>query len=106
MEQMKRRRLDVSEWRAILGRFSRSDLTVRAFCEQESVSAASFYHWRSKLSGSRARRGAASRSSAGFVDLGVLKAPRARDLSPEVSRGGFELRLDLGGGLHLHLVRS
>lgn len=105
MERIKRRRLGVSEWRAILGRFSGSGLTVGAFCKQESVSAASFYHWRSKLSGSQARPSAASQSRAKFVDLGVLRAPQAGGASV-VPQGGFELRLDLGGGLQLHLVRS
>jgi hypothetical protein len=46
MEQIKRRRLGADAWRAILERFSRSDLTVLAFCQQEAVSVASFYLWR------------------------------------------------------------
>lgn len=37
------------QWRDRLGRFSRSTLSVAAFCRREQVSAASFYQWRKKL---------------------------------------------------------
>jgi hypothetical protein len=42
---------------------------------------------------------------AGFVDLGTLKPARLSDKAP-LSDGRLELKLDLGGGLTLHLVRG
>ena len=112
MEQIKRRRLGADAWRAILERFSRSDLTVQAFCQQEVVSVASFYLWRSKLAGSQgrlrpARAVVAQQQKADFLDLGTLTT-RTHEAHPpaEIAPGCFELRLDLGGGLQLHLVRS
>lgn len=101
MEVMKRRQLSADAWRAVLGRFAESGLTVQAFCEREAVAVASFYQWRAKVGGavgepkSHATAGE-SLKRAGFVDLGALSA--------SVSR--MELRLDLGGGVLLHRVRG
>jgi hypothetical protein len=39
----------LAAWRARLERFSRSELSVAQFCARESVSEASFYHWRKRL---------------------------------------------------------
>jgi putative transposase len=101
MEQTKRRRQSADAWRAVLGRFAESGLTVRAFCQREAIGIASFYQWRAKLSdsgnGSKSRQPADSAMrTAGFVDLGTLSASASR----------FELRLDLGGGVLLHLARG
>lgn len=111
MEQIKRRRFGADAWRAILERFSCSDLTVQAFCQQEAVSVASFYLWRSKLAAQGrsqpARAAVARQPKADFLDLGTLDT-RAHEARPpaEMASRCFELRLDLGGGLQLHLVRS
>ena len=100
MEQA-RRRLSADAWRAVLARFGASGLTVQAFCEREAIGIASFYQWRAKLSGSvtepqpRAANGETQKTG-GFVDLGTLSASISR----------LELRLDLGGGVLLHLVRG
>ena len=76
---------------------------VEAFCQREAISAASFYRWRSRLShgGDGGDGGAveAGETASAFVDLGTLNcesAPRAQ----------LDLRVDLGDGLVLHLVRS
>lgn len=112
MEQIKRRRLGADAWRAILERFSRSDLTVQSFCQQEGVSVASFYLWRSKLAGSQgrlrpARTVVARQPNAGFLDLGTLTTLTHEARPPtQTAPRCFELRVDLGGGLQLHLVRS
>lgn len=37
------------KWMVRMRRFSRCRTTVSAFCEQEQVSVAAFYHWRRKL---------------------------------------------------------
>ena len=76
-------------------RFACSGQTVRAFCQHESVSSASFYRWRSRLGPAAS---VLPRAPTGFVDLGPL-------LAPSSSSPSFELHLDLGGGLRLHLVR-
>lgn len=102
----KRRRLNERAWRELIQRFDDAGLTVEAFCRREGLSRSSFNRWRSRLP---VQPGAAAATAVGasdglqfatpFVDLGLLGA--ASTAAPT----GLELRLDLGGGLSLTLVR-
>ncbi len=89
-----------SEWRLLLAKFNASGLGVQAFCRSEGFSEASFYRWRARLSDVVDRGDVVvQQSAASFVDLGALNSrfsPRPR----------LDLKLDLGDGLVLHLVRS
>lgn len=88
-----------NEWRSLLRRFGNSGLGVEAFCRREGVSAASFYRWRTLLRDTVDRGDVVVHgSTAAFVDLGALNSqpPRRR----------LDLKLDLGEGVVLHLVRS
>ena len=102
MEQRKRRRASAQIRRAIMTRFAESGIAVERFCRRESISASSFYRWRSLVNDLAPREvvprspSRAARSAAAFVDLGTLQA----------SHAPLELRLDLGGGVLLHLVRG
>ena len=102
MQTNKRRRLNEDAWRQMLSRFVDSGMTTQAFCRREAVSTASFYRWRVLLGMASvpdrtlARALPLESSSSGFVDLGTLGERRER----------VELRLDLGGGLTLQLVRG
>jgi hypothetical protein len=105
MDQIVRQRRSESVWREIVARQEQSGLTVTEFCEREGLKAASLYGWRGRLrQGGRRREGIpeissrarAEKSSEEFIDLGAIGA----------SRGRFEVRLDLGGGVLLQLVRS
>jgi hypothetical protein len=91
-------------------RFGEAGTTVNAFCAREGLSASSFYRWRERLGsvgdagGAAPRRGGRSERAvppraAGFIDLGHLATP-TREAS-----AGLELRLDLGGGVVLQIVR-
>jgi putative transposase len=104
MDQIMRQRRSGSAWREIVARQERSGLTVTEFCEQEGLKAGSLYGWRvrlrqegigTKTSAIQSGRPGAQRAEE-FIDLGAIGA----------SRGRFEVRLDLGGGVQLHLVRS
>ena len=100
--QAKQRRLGGDSWRELLAKFGRSGLSARAFCSQEGINASTFNWWRSRLNHrSRALPSARPMSAAAgaFVDLGTLSAPSA-------AGERLELRLDLGGGVILHLVRG
>ena len=92
----KRVRWNAENWKTLLANQLASGLSVAAFCARERLSTASFYQWRSRLD-SKALRAPLVASAAGgaFVDLGALDAS---------SR--FELRVELGGGLVLQLVRG
>lgn len=103
------------EWRLLIGRYRFSGLGVDAFCRSESVSVASFYRWRRILEDGRIAAPAkirmvegaapdarpASESEPDFSDLGAL-----RSALPPSADGCWSIRLDLGGGLVLHLVRG
>ena len=91
-------RRNEAQWRSLLSRFSDRGLSVSAFCQREAVSTASFYRWRGLLDRHDSGEGLAVRSEPAFVDLGVLRGESAHGAP-------VELRLDLGGGLTLHLVR-
>lgn len=87
------------DWRRLLAKLDRSGLSVAAFCRREGVSAASLYRWRGLLGAVAAGdqgQAAVSKPTPAFVDLGAL-SPGA------VVR--LDLKLDLGDGLVLHLVR-
>ena len=110
MGGQRRRRLDTRSWREVMLRFSEAGTTVSAFCAREGLSTSSFYRWRERLDsvgdagGAAPRRGGRSElavqpTAAGFIDLGHLAGP-ARDVG-----AGLELRLDLGGGVVLQIVR-
>lgn len=70
---------------------------MTAFCARESISEASFYRWRGLLSDT-VHEHAHSPGPGAFLDLGSLRAGQP---VPKP-----DLRLDLGGGLVLHLVRG
>ena len=102
MERKERRRLGAGAWQAVLARFARGDMTVEEFCDRERICKSSFYRWRSILGSSSAVSAATDlavpvmKRPPAFVDLGTLSAGGSR----------CEVRLDLGGGITLSLVRG
>ena len=111
----RRPHLGEKRWREVLGRFDGSGMSIHAFCEREGVSASSFHRWRLRLamtlpaaSEDEAAPAPAptptptptpTPSTMGFIDLGSL----AGEGTPTSC---LDLKLDLGGGLTLHLVRG
>jgi putative transposase len=84
-----------------VARFAQSGLSEEAFCKREGLGLKLFHRWRSRcgIAAPRVVIEKAARVSspvAGFVDLGSLKDGGAR----------LEMRLDLGGGVLLHVVRG
>ena len=90
------------EWRQRLARFAAKGQEVKPFCLAESVSEATFYRWRKQLA---ATNGAAS--GAGFIDVGVMPPASAVSSMRQCESTGatLEVRLDLGNGLVLQIVR-
>lgn len=90
--------------RELVARQVDSGLSVQEFCRREGFNVGTFYGWRSRL---RARPTQAAESSTksvvpeapakGFIDLGALNGAGA-------SR--CEIRLDLGAGVVLQVVRG
>lgn len=101
MQRMIQRR-GVETWRELVARQNRSGLSVRVFCRQERLNAWTFYGWRSRLRKSatvaedRVVVSEQNREPTGFIDLGALSGVSSR----------CEIRLDLGGGVVLQVVRG
>lgn len=96
------RRRGAAGWAVVMERWLASGLSVEAFCRHDGVSRAGFYRWRALLSAAKSAPvavSAAPSATAEFVDLGVLGQSAAPG-------GRLELRLDLGAGLVLTLVRG
>ena len=103
-------------WRNRLARYAGSKLTVEAFCRSEAVSVASFYLWRTRLRNSQgngltAPRAVTVAAASPFIDLGSV---RHRAISTTASidtpvahhqPAAINIRLDLGGGMVLHIAR-
>ncbi len=109
MEAGKRRRMGEQGWRKLVRRFDAAGATVGEFCRREGVSQSSLHRWRARLAqapgGDQAGERRKSRelqavAAGAFVDLGALAASNT-GMGPRL-----DLKLDLGAGLTLHLVRS
>ena len=98
----KRIRRNEVQWRALLSRFSTSGLSVAAFCDREAVSTASFYRWRGLIEQYDGGETVAAPHPSAFVDMGTLSTSSS---APVSFAAALDLRLDLGGGVTLHLVR-
>jgi transposase-like protein len=102
------------EWRDRLARQVASRQSITAFCRSEGIAEGTFYGWRARL---RARPAAAEHSEptaegpAAFVDIGTVKgleaSPSAKPAHdrPKDPGGKIEVRIDLGCGLMLQIVR-
>lgn len=96
-----------SVWRDRLARFASSGKTAEAFCRDEAVSTATFYGWRARLRVRDGDPGPAPCAAAPFIDLGTMAgvgSAVSRAVST-ASAAGVEVRIDLGHGVVLSIVR-
>jgi hypothetical protein len=92
--------MGLEAWRKVVERFDGSGQSVGEFCKREGLCVSSFKRWRPRVE-AELQQGAVSALPAiagGFVDLGTIRR------SSESSR--VELRVDLGAGISLHIVRG
>lgn len=96
MEAVRRVHRDEATWRGIIARQAASGLGVSQFCLQEQLHATVFRRWRARLQGAMpVARAAAEAKKPAFVDLGDLQGRQS----------ACEIRLELGSGVTLTLVR-
>lgn len=101
----RRKRRTPEQRRALLSRFATSGVSMAAFCRSEAISTESFRRWRRQTASGNGAEPFGCEPGASFIDLGTLPtATPTRIAEPSSSR--LELKLDLGGGLTLHLVRG
>lgn len=97
---IRRVRRSEAEWRWLLSRFATSAMSAEAFCRAESISVSSLHRWRALLGDVPTQRRGAEPAPA-FVDLGAVGA-----IAGGKTGARLELKLDLGDGVVLHLVRG
>ena len=99
MRDIKRRkRLDESAWREVLGRFDQAGVTIGEFCRNEGLCVSSFHRWRAQLVMPTLHPHPSmptplTPQPGGFVDLGSI------DRQDATSR--WDIRLGLGDGVVL-----
>lgn len=101
-----RRHLSAQAWREVFRRFEGSGDSVVGFCKREGLNTSSFHRWRQRLAltakaSTAPEPGGSTRQSAvaSFIEMGSMAAASA-------AAGRLEVRLDLGAGLVLHVVRG
>ena len=73
------------QWRELMERYRKSDLTQADFCEREGLSLTSFHKWRDKL-----------QATASLKDSFIELSSRPADVS-------WRVELELAGGLKVRL---
>lgn len=104
-----RRHLSAQTWDEVFRRFDGSGESVTGFCKREGLHTSSFQRWRRRLaptaatpitSQAREAREATRRApTASFIEMGAMSAASE-------PTGRLEVRLELGAGLVLQLVRG
>ena len=103
-------------WRDRLARFAVAKQKVEAFCRSEAVSVASFYGWRTRLRNRQGKALTAPRAvpvaaASPFIDLGSIShgaISTTASIDTHVAHHepvAINIRLDLGGGMVLHIAR-
>lgn len=103
-----RRHLSEQAWRELFDRFDGSGESVTRFCKREGLHTSSFQRWRRRLlptapapmmpQARKPRESARHVPAAKFIEM--------RPLAAADPAGRLEVRLELGGGVVLQLVRS
>ena len=98
-------------WHERVRRQAGSGQSIAEFCRREGITAASFYMWRGRhrrrAEAARGKAAAASRLPTSFIDVGTMvERPGVADAVAGAPVGRIELRIDLGGGMVLQLVRQ
>ncbi len=89
-----------AEWEALIARYERSGLPRKRFCAEASVPVSSLDYWRRKLrqegrQAAPATPAATAKAKPGFIELPSIAAG-----------GGWDVELELGGGVVLRLRQS
>jgi putative transposase len=103
-----RRRLSAQAWSEVFRRFDGSGESVTGFCKREGLHTSSFRRWHRRLAAPATpitpqarepREAKRQASAASFIEMGAMGAASQ-------PAGRLEVRLELGGGLVLQLVRG
>jgi len=91
-----RTRRTSGQWRELIDEQVDSGLSQVAFCKRKRIALSSFANWKRKLSAVSIERKSSTPEPSPWIDLGRLGAERS----------GWDVELDLGGGICLRLRRG
>ena len=87
-----------AEWQQIIGEYENANLTQKEFCVENNLGSVSFSKWYHRLR---------QNQDTGFVALVAPDALPSKQTPIAMEKtSGFEVRLELGDGLVLHLSRA
>ena len=97
MTSVHRIRRSAEQWQDLINEQARSGLSQADFCEREQVALSTFTNWKRRLSGKVGPTSAAEQETATspWIDLGAVSGKEP----------GWDIELDLGGGVCLRLRR-
>ena len=107
----------ISEWREQQRRFEAGAQSVQAFCRVEAISPSVFYSRRARLKKldnitDPIQPPKLDDGTAAFIDAGALAVPKSDRTTVRTEPAAvsphqrIEVRIDLGGGVALHIVRG
>ncbi len=85
------------QWQQIIGEYENAKLTQKEFCAKNNLGSVSFSKWYHRLR---------QNQDTGFVALVAPDALPSKQAPIAMKTSGFEVRLELGDGLVLHLSRA
>jgi hypothetical protein len=98
----RRQRRSIEQWAEIIGEQTRSGLTAKEFCKNQSIGLPSFYQWRRRLRDGDNAITEKVEAKEAFIDVGQIGAA----ITPEADSAPWVVTLDLGDGLKLTLQRG
>lgn len=87
-----------SQWQSVVDQQEQSGLSVQQFCSEHSISSASFYKWRQRLSTSEPTQ--TKEPAPSFIDLSTLSSSRDHQNDSDKT---WHIVLSLGNGVELRL---
>lgn len=96
MSKATRTRRTADQWRTLIAEQSDSGMSQEAFCKHKRLALSTFTNWKRRLASVPVLEDERAPDPSPWIDLGGLEA----------SGSGWDIELDLGGGVCLRLRRS
>lgn len=96
MSKSTRTRRTADQWRTLISEHAESGLSQEAFCKRKQLALSTFANWKRRLATEPDLEAECAPDPSTWIDLGSLGARST----------GWDIELDLGGGVCLRLRRS
>lgn len=103
-KRARRRRRSLEQWRRLIEEHAASDQTVTAFCAAHDLGKSTFQRWRNRLTSDTKPAVASEPPTQGLFT--PLLAEQTASPADAIAEHGWDIELDLGGGICLRLRRN